>query len=460
MPTVPPPAPRAVPVIGHSLALLRHRHEFLRFARDTGPVATIRLGPRKAYLINDLELVRQVLTTDAAQYGKGELFARLRPYFGNGLSLADGREHRKHRRIIRPAFHRTMIERYVQTLTAMVDDHLGTWQNGEQRQLLNEFYELSLTFAGRVFFSADLGRPVMEALRRSLPDLIGGLFLRVVSPASRLERLPLAANRRFEEAIGRIRAVFNRLLQEHRSSHNEYTDLLSMLLDARDADTGEPLSDEQIRAELLSATLASTVTTASALGWCCRLLSAQPEVQTRVQEEVDTVLDGRLCTLSVMPELQYTSRVIKEAMRLYPPVHFLTRSPRADVELGGYHLPAGCTVLFSFYALHRDRAHFPDPDRFDPDRWLDSSLDRANPDAYLPFGAGMHGCIGEPLARAEMLLVLSGVAARWRLSPVNTREPAPAGGAVLGPGPVPVVVHARTPRHPSAAAIGRQSTQP
>ncbi|MFD3997743.1 cytochrome P450 [Streptomyces sp. NPDC058548] len=451
MALVPPPAPGAIPVLGHSWALLRQREQFFVRARDGSPVATLRLGSRVVYLVNDLDLIRRILHTDAGRYDRGELFARMRPYIGDNVVLADGAKHRMLRRIYRPAFTRTAVDATVDGLAGLVRAHVGAWAPGAHDDLHGELYDLVLAMGGRVFFPAGLGEATMRAVSEAIPGLVQGLFLRVISPSDRLERLPLPINHRFVSSTARLTAISDTLLQQCRDSAELGDDLVSRLLAARNPADGEPLGDEQIRAELLALVLASSVTVAATLGWCCHFLGSHPELQDTMRREVDQVLGGRACTLADLERLEFTRAVVKESLRCRPPLHFLSREPKEDVDLAGYTVPAGSTVVFSLHALQNDPRHFPRPELFDPHRWLDPEGGRTDPEAFLPFALGMHACFGEHLAMNNAVLVLATIAQNWTLAPAPGTRREPRAGAVLSPGPVPMVLTPRTGPRPDSA---------
>ncbi|MEU9338880.1 cytochrome P450 [Streptomyces sp. NPDC048290] len=444
----PPPLPSRLPLLGHSLALVRRRQDFFVDARAAGPVVTVHPGSRTLYLVNDLELARRILTTDASKYTRGELFERVRPYVGDSLPFVDGRPHRKQRRMIRPSLHRTAVAGYVDTMSGVANRRLGRWQDGDHVVVGEQFRNLAMEVVGSALFSFDFSESLLRDWHTITPWVPKGLFLRITAPYAWVERLPLPVNRRFVEATKWVRELCDRITDEHTG---DATDLVSLLLDTVDPDTGEPVSKEQISTEVLGMLIAGTETIGSALSWCCMLLASHPDVQQRVRAEVDQVLAGRPCTAADLSALTYTRHVVTETLRLYPPLFFLTRTAREDVELGGFRIPAGSSLLLSPYALQRAPEYFPQPEKFAPDRWTQGGELSANPDAFLPFGAGLHRCLGEQLAMAEGVVILSTLLSRWELCPVNDETPR-SRGVLLTPEPGRVVLRSRDVRFDSHRA--------
>ncbi len=233
------------------------------------------------------------------------------------------------------------------------------------------------------------------------------------------------------------------MIAERRAGGEEADDLLGMLLGARDDETGAPMADQQIHDEVMTFLTAGAETTSRGLAWSVYLLGRHPEALGRLHAEVDEVLAGRTATFDDLPGLPYTRRVLTEALRLYPPGYLLSRGALADTVLGGHLVPAGATVLLSPYALHRDAGLFADPQRFDPDRWAPERAGDVTPEAYLPFGLGPHGCLGEGFAWTEMTIALATLAARWELRPRSSRPVRPVPAFSLACGPMPMTPHRR-----------------
>jgi cytochrome P450 len=425
--------------------MLRDPLTFVTRARPLGDVVEIRIGPQPAYLVNNPDLIRRVLVGEAKKYGKGVQFDKLRPTLGNGLVTAAGEEHLKHRRLVQPAFHHSRIAGYARTMRELSLEMAGSWRDGERIALDNELTELALKIVGRTLFSTEIGAEVVDEVIRSMPAVLNGVTKRAMLPAV-LEKLPTAENRRFNEANHRLRAVVDRIIAEYRRGGVDHGDMVSMLLLARDEETGEGLSDTQVRDEAVTMLLAGTETTSTLLSWVFFVLGQRPDLEERLHAEVDEVLGDGTMSFEQIGRLGYTRRLITEALRVYPPAWLLTRRTNEPVTLGGFALPAGASVLFSPYAVHRDPTLYADPDVFDPDRWLPERAKDVPRPAFVPFGAGNRQCIGEGFAWTEAIVVLATVASRWRMRPVPGAEVRMMPVATLRPSALPMLARSRYPQ--------------
>lgn len=251
-------------------------------------------------------------------------------------------------------------------------------------------------------------------------------------PLPGADRIPTPGNRRFRRARQDLKEVTRRLIADYRAAGTDHNDLLSMLLSARDED-GRGLTDAEIHDQVVTFLLAGMETTAATLSWAWTLLAAHPAIRDRLHAELDTVLDGRPARHEDLPALPLTARVVTETLRLYPPVWILSRVVAADAELGGHRVPAGATILFSPYLLHRRADVFACPARFDPDRWLTNT--RPSPGTYAPFGLGPRRCIGDVFGTTEAALAIATIAARWTVTPTPGRPVRPTRSSSLSPRP-------------------------
>ncbi|WP_034594739.1 cytochrome P450 [Hamadaea tsunoensis] len=437
-------APRAtarpLPLLGHALHLLRDPFTFLCAARDQAPVVRIRIGPGDAYVVSSPALIRQILTADARRYEKGVQFDKLRPIIGNGLVTAGGEEHLRHRRLVQPAFHHTRIEAYARTMRTVAEEATAAWENADI-DLNAELARITLRIVAKTMFSTDLGDEVVAEVVRSMPTVLSGITKRALSPFAFLEKLPTAENRAFAAANARLRSVVDRIIAEYRRHGADQGDMVSMLLLARDEETGAGLSDEQVRDEVITMLLAGTETTANLLAWVLHVLGGRPDLESRLHDEVDAALgEDEEITVETIGRLAYARRLITETLRLYPPAWLITRRTLGEVDLGEVRLPAGASVLFSPYAVHRDPTVYADPDVFDPDRWLGPAVPRVS---FIPFGAGNRQCVGEGFAWTEALVVLATIARRYRLRPVPGVAVRMTASATLTPSALPMTVHPR-----------------
>jgi cytochrome P450 len=423
------------------MSLLSGPFRFLSSLRSHGDVVRIYLGTLPLYVVTSPELAWQVLATDAEKFDKGMIFDKVRPLFGNGLLNSDGDFNRRQRRLMQPAFHRKRIAGYVHTMAKAASELVESWRPGEVVAVDQRMDNLALSIVGQALFSTELGRDAVAEAQRSMPILSKYLAIRAFAPKF-AEGLPIPANRRYDEAAARFRRVVAEVIAAARIEGKDHGDLLSTLLLARDEDTGEGMSDQQVHDEVVTILTAGAETTAVALSWFFHELGRNPEVQRRFHAEIDDVLAGRIATFDDIPRLQYTQRIIREVLRKYP-LLILMRRARADVDLGGVRIRPGTEVAFSQYALHHDPRLYPDPARFDPDRWLPDRAAILPKGAFVPFGGGLHHCPGYSFAETEIMVVATAVAARWRLVPAAGKPVYPKLTATMRPNRLSMIVMPR-----------------
>ena len=425
-----PPGPRGLPVLGMLLAIRRNPTAvFMDAARRFGDVAYLKIGPRRGYLLTNPADVRHVLQDNAANYRKSPLYDKLRQSLGNGLLTSEGAFWLRQRRIAQPDFHRQRIAALAGTMAGAVREMAVDWaaiaSAGQPVDIGDEMMRLTRTVVLRTLLGTDLG-PFTTGIDRAwkvMNEHIGDSFWSL----GVTDGWPTPRNRRFQAARAVLRGAVEYAIRQRRQQSSEGDDLLSMLMDARDEDTGESMTDEQLRVEVTTFLLAGQETTSLALTWTFYLLSQHPAIRERLEAELDGALGGREPAYEDLPNLPFTRRVIDEAMRLYPPAWGFSRQALGDDELGGYRLPRGWLAFLMPYVLHRHPAYWPDPDRFDPDRFLpERSADRPK-FAYLPFGAGPRQCIGNQFALLEAHLSVATLAQTYRLHlvPGHPVEPWP-----------------------------------
>jgi cytochrome P450 len=410
-----------------------------RMARQhPGELCSFYLGPIRVYLVTHPEHVQYVLADNWRNFGKGNMWIPARRLLGNGLIASDGDVWLSHRRLMQPLFASKHIDTLTGHMSEVVADaipHLdAAAASGAPIDMTKEMLQLSQGILLRTMFSTslesrqaeELGKAVLTAFR----ELNKRLFLYFLP-----EWLSLPGERAFLEAIATIDRVMFRIVQERRQSDAARNDLLSLLLNGRDEETGSGLNDRQVRDELVTLAIAGTETTALAMTWLWHVLDQYPDVDRRLRQEIDIALQGRTPTFDDLANLPYTKMVLMETMRLYPPAWFVPRSTLADDVIGGYPVPAGSTVLFSPYITHRDPSAWERPEVFDPERFSPERSAGRSRYAYLPFGGGARQCIGMQFALIEVQIITAMLVQRFRLRCI--------------PG-VPVVPHSATtlrPRH-------------
>jgi cytochrome P450 len=400
-----------------ALGSLREPLEAMTYmCRRYGRFARLPLPGRSLYLLSDPELIEQVLVSDHASYGKDVFMRRMGiDVLGNGLLTSEGELWRRQRRLIQPAFHQARIAEYADLMVARGAEYLGKLRAGETRDIVRDMMHLTLKVVLRTLLSVQ-----SESIAAEFSDAFSIIMARYDlgfrSTVRTVWGLPLPGDARFRRAVRRVNEIVLEVIRARRAegARAGATDVLQMLLDARDED-GRGVTDEQLRDEVLTMFTAGHETTALALAYSFLLLSQHPEAERALSAELASVLGSRAPTLSDLPKLPHTEAVVLEAMRLYPPSYAIGREPIRDAELGGYRVPRGNQIIMSQWVLHRDPETFPEPEAFRPERWLDGLQKRLPRCAYMPFGAGPRKCIGSTFAMIEAPLLLATIAQRFRL---------------------------------------------
>jgi cytochrome P450 len=395
-------------------------------ARDYGPMASLRFGRSRAFLINDASLIEQVMVMRRASFVKSRPLRAQRRVFGNGLLTNEGDSWLRQRRLAQPAFHRERIAAYASVIVDQTSAMIESLQPGSTREIHSMFKALTVSIVSSALFGADVTKKT-RALGAALEATMNRYASRRGLSRFAPEWFPLPVNRSYRAAASAIEDTVLGIIAMRRAEPVERHDLLSVLMDARYED-GTAMSDQQLRDEAVTLFLGGIDTPALALTWCWYLLSQNPDAAEALVEEVESVLGGERATCAHLPRLCYAEMVVKEAMRLYPPAWLLSRDAVENVKVGDWEIPAGASVLMSPYVMQRSPDHFADPERFVPTRWRDGALDSLPRFAYFPFGGGPRVCIGASFAMMEMILCLATIAARVRftLSEEARVEPSPS----------------------------------
>lgn len=427
-----PVAAGRLPVLGHLLPLARNPMGFLQAVRAQGDVVAFHLGPRPVYQVNSADLIREVLVTRAHEFRRGEVFAQARRVLGDGLATADGSVHMRQRRTVQPAFHPDRLAPYLTVMCEQIDAVAGSWVPHRRLRLDRELARLTVAVTARALFRADLGRAAVHEVRRSLAPVLNGIVRRAAIPVDWLNRLPTPGNRRFAVALRRLRTVVDEVVDAYRRDGTDHGDLLSMLIAAE-------AGDGEVRTQVLHLLMAGTDTTATTLSWVFYELARHPAVAARVRQEIDF---RGTPTLPALAGLTCLDRVLTETIRLHTPVWLLVRRAATAVRLGAVTVPPGAEVLINLPTLHRDPDLFPDPLRFDPDRWLLPPNDLEQRSRFIPFGTGAHKCVGADFAWTEMKAAVALISSRWRLDLDPHHRVREVPRAFLRPSALPVI-----PRH-------------
>ena len=402
----------------------------MRMAAEYGDLVYFKLGAQDVFLLSHPDFVRDVLVTRQSNFTKSRMLQRARILLGDGLLTSEGEFHLRQRRLMQPAFHRERLAGYANVMTECAARTRGRWQPGVTLDISQEMMRLTLAVVGRTLFSADVESEAGE-IGGALTTVLNMFNMLMLPFSEYLEKLPLPAIRRFDKARARLDETIYGMIRERRASGEDRGDLLSMLLLAQDPeDTRREaggMTDLQIRDEALTLFLAGHETTANLLTWTWYLLSDNPDCEAKLHEELARVLAEREPRFDDLPELRYTEMVLAEAMRLYPPAWAIGRMAKEAFDIGGVEIPAKSICIVSPYVVHHDPRYYPDPARFDPERWTVESKESRPKFSYFPFGGGARVCIGERFAWMEGVLVLATLAQQWRLrlEPYQKVEPLP-----------------------------------
>ena len=462
--------------LGEPIRLFEYLH------RTYGAIAHYRFMGTPIIFLNHPDYIREVLVTQASSFVKERTVRRMKILLGEGLITSDDPIHIRQRRIVAPAFHRQRIAAYADEIVTSSVDHIAGWKEGDMLDISAAMMSLSLQIVARTLFHTQ----VTDDIRR-INDEVNAImeiynFLIAFPRMEAVLDLPFPLPIRKINAFRRSRAlldeVVHRLIREHQASGEDQGDLLSMLISSRDED-GSALSDTQIRDEVLTIFLAGYETTANALAWTWYLLSQNPEAEAKLHAELDRVLttstsashedvslqaearraraeqpphsampeqppdqsseqptaraQHRLPTLADYPSLRYTEQVFAESMRLYPPAWAMGRLSTQPVTLGPYRIPSGAHFFMSQYIVSRSPEFYPDPLRFDPDRFTPEAKASRPRFTYFPFGAGSRQCIGESFAWMEGVLAIATIASRWRMTYLGSAPPVPQAKITLRP---------------------------
>jgi cytochrome P450 len=373
----------------------------MRAAAEGLDLVPLNLGMGETYLVNHPDLVREVLLGPETDFEPWFGTNALPQLLASGLLVGHGDGHRKMRRLAQPAFHRQRIEGYAAIMTELADRMCNRWQEGTEIDLASEFGGLTMAIVARALFSADLTAE-RSAVYEALTEL-QVLFQRTI--------IPHAEQEYYDRARQQLDQTIFRIIQERREKGSgSRDDLLSMLLDP-----AAGLTDEQLRGEIMTIFIAGQETTAVLLMWTFYLLSRHPAEEQALVDEFNRVLGGRLPRTAELPQLTRASMVLAEVMRLYPPVWTLGRKAVRAIPVGRFSLGAGALLVLSPYVSHRDPRFFPDPERFDPNRWTDEQKAARPRFCYFPFSGGARQCLGENFASMEGVLLLATIMQKWRL---------------------------------------------
>jgi len=440
-----PPGPGATGAWKRIGEFTRNRAEFCDEMRGRyGDFCYFKIGPEHCYLINDPELVKEVLTRNDffSKTNSGEF---LKPILGNGLLVSKGEFHRRQRRLIQPAFTPKRVQSYVSAITDHAERVSRRWKDGQSAVLNDEMSALTMAVIAQTMFHTEVDG-LLDRVKHALDALLP-VIDKMAKPSGKFAMmLPTFANFRFYRARRDLNRIIYDIIREARDHNEDRGDLISMLLFAKDEEgDGGGMTDEHIRDEALTIFLAGHETSALGLTWTWYLLAQHPEIEARLHAELSEVLGGRLPSLEDVSRLPYLQKILRESFRLYPPAYIGDRTPAEDWDTGKHIVPKGSYIFVSQYSMGRHTEYFPNPEVFDPERWNPDEVAKRPKFSSFPFGGGVHTCVGEHFAWAELTLILATLAQRWTMSlePGQKVETAPLITLRVKEG-IRVVLHDRT----------------
>jgi cytochrome P450 len=414
-------------------------------AREYGDIVYLRFFGTPLCLLTHPNDIEYVLVKNPSNFVKSRDYRALKSVLGNGLLTNEGAPWQKQRKLVQPTFRHENTDRYADVMVLATTRMLDTWRDGETRDIHQQMMALTLGIVAEALFGSDVSGHaggVEQALAVMMNQFDGMAGLAFLLP----ENFPLPSTLKFKRSVAQLDKIIYSIIHERRSARGgrgASNDLLEMLLRSQDG-AGGRMSDEQLRDEVMTLFLAGHETTANALSWTWYLLAQHPGIEARLFQEISEVLRGKAPAAGDVSRLRFTEMVVKESMRLYPPAWAVGRQAVSEFETGGYTFPAGTNIAILQWSTQRDARFFPDPEKFDPERWSAETLrkNRSPRFAYFPFGGGPRVCVGAGFAMMEAILLLATMAQRFRMTLVAKRKVKLLPSVTLRPRHgIPMVLH-------------------
>ena len=372
----------------------------------------------RVVIVSNPDMVKHIMQDNNRNYIKSYGYRVLKVLLGEGLLTSEGDFWRKQRKLIQPGFHKERLSSFVQIYADLGQELVDKWnqvEDGADVDVSKDFMVTTLNIVSRSMFSTDVA-DAMEVVNREFDYANERLIERIKNPFPMPLWMPLPNTVREKNSYESIKNVVAEIIEKRRSSNQKYDDLLAMLMEIEDADTGEKMSNQQIQDEVITIFLAGHETTAVALTWLAHCLDENPEVIEGLLEEEKKVLNGRVPTIDDLRSLEYTRMVIDETLRLYPPAWIIGRHSLGSDKLGAYDIPKDTNCLIPVYYIHRDPKHWEEPLKFKPERFSKENSKGRHKFAYFPFGGGPRLCIGNNFALMEMQVIIPMIVRAFKLN--------------------------------------------
>ncbi|GGT29031.1 cytochrome P450 [Streptomyces althioticus] len=429
----PPVAGGAVPLLGHGWRLVRDPLAFLSQLRDHGDVVRLKLGPKTVYAVTTPALTGAVALSPDYIIA-GPLWESLESLLGKeGVATANGPLHRRQRRTIQPAFRLDAIPAYGPIMAEEAYALVERWRDADGvLDITYESFRVAVRVAARCLMRGGYMDAHADRICADLTTLFAGMYQRMVVPLGPLYKIPLPANREFNRALADLHVLVDEIVADRRASGQKPDDLLTALLEAKD-DNGDPIGEQEIHDQVIAILTPGAETVGSTIMSLLLVLTEHPELGDKIRDEVKSVVGDRPVAFEDVRKLTYTANVVTETLRLYPAVWILTRRAVADTELGGYRIPKGADLIYSPFAVQRDRRSYERNEDFDPDRWLPERSKDVPKYAMSPFSVGNRKCPSDHFSMAELTLVIAVVAHAYGFEHASDSDPRPRIGITLRP---------------------------
>jgi len=388
-----------------------------------GDIYQFRVAYRNLIFTSDPDHVKQLLQEDHSAYRKNLAYRKLKLLLGDGLFTGEGKSWLQQRRLAQPAFHKERLSVYVASMQEAAGKLAEQWQSKEEVNVVPEMTAVTLRIISKALLNIDQGEEGNKVIEDHLPYALDFMIRRITSPVNMPMFFPVPKHIRFRESVREMDRMIRNLIKYRRDQKDYGDDLLSMLMQARDAETGETMGDRNLRNEILTFFLAGHETTAMTMSWMLYLLAVNPDAQERLRSEIRDVYRSEAVTPDQLHRMTYTQNVIKETMRMFSPIWIMGREALIPGKLGEYLIKRGDSIIFSSFLIHRHPRYWQKPEEFNPDRFSHDEGMKQHKYAYFPFGGGPRLCIGNSFAMMEMQVLLSEIAGRFRFQLVDKSHP-------------------------------------